>query len=68
MSRLHVPHPRLADRFLACVHQGLLEGAFDHLRHPKPPVAHTDPAVVADWASWLTPDEWEHRHNGTGER
>ncbi len=68
-AHLHLRHPHLplVDRFMACVHEGIIDGAFDHLRHRKPPVAYTDPAVIAEWAQWQTPDEWAHKHMG-GER
>jgi hypothetical protein len=38
------------------------KNALHHFRKPKP--AHTDPAVIARWAEWLTPDQWmaEHGH------
>jgi hypothetical protein len=60
----HLPHPRLSDGFIACLLEGVLEGAFDHLH--RPPVAHTDPAVIAAWGEWKTPQEWEAEHGGTG--
>ena len=54
----HLPHPRIADAFVECLREGLAA----HLH--RAPVVRTDPATVASWAEWLTPDEYEHQHMG----
>lgn len=58
-KRLHLPHlPHVAAEAVA--------NALHHFRKPKP--TYTDPAAIARWAEWLTPEEWEHEHDGRGER
>lgn len=56
-ARLHLPHPHIADGFLAAFG----EGVFDRLFHHDAP-AYTDPSAVARWAEWLTPDQWMAEH------
>lgn len=58
---LHLPHPHLPDAVADA-----LTHAAHHLRKPKP--TYTDPAVIARWSEWLTPEEWEHEHDGSRER
>lgn len=57
----HLPHPRIADQFVECVREGLAA----HLHHA--PVAHTDPAVVAEWAVW-TAVQWGAPRGGRDDR
>lgn len=47
----HLPHPQITEAFVAALREGLAA----HLHHA--PIAHTDPAVVDDWATW-TPVQW----------
>lgn len=58
---LHLPHPHLPE-----VAAEALAEALHHFRKPKP--IHTDPAVIARWAEWLTPEEWEREHDGRTQR
>ncbi|MEV0247910.1 hypothetical protein AB0H76_15060 [Nocardia sp. NPDC050712] len=61
MSRhLHLPHPHLPD--IAEVAARVLVETRLHLARPK--VAHIDPAAVARWGEWLTPEQWEDEHTG----
>jgi hypothetical protein len=59
-TRLHLPHPHIAQRFATGFALSAAAGLFHHCA----PVAHTDPAAVARWAEWQTPDQWltEHGH------
>lgn len=59
-THLHLPHPRLCERVVAA-----LEHANERLHLTAQ--AHTDPAAVARWAEWKTPDEWEREHDGSHE-
>lgn len=60
-ARLHLPHPHLVD-----VVRDVLQEARYHLGKPRP--VYTDPAVIERWGEWLTPDEWEHEHDGSADR
>ena len=60
-ARLHLPHPHLAEVAVEAARD-----VFHHLRKAKP--TYTDPAVIARWAEWLTPEEWEHEHDGRTDR
>lgn len=53
---LHLPHPRIASKFAA---------AFTHgVRDAIDADTLTDPAAVAAWAQWQTPDQWLASHGG----
>ncbi|MEU2013053.1 hypothetical protein [Nocardia sp. NPDC019302] len=60
MSRLHLPHPHIAERFAA---------AFEHaLHHPIRADDLTTSAAVSRWAEWQTPEQWEaDQHHNKGE-
>ncbi|AHH20758.1 hypothetical protein NONO_c59820 [Nocardia nova SH22a] len=49
----------LTDGFLTNFLEGAIHGAADRLFH-RP--TRTDPAVIAAWAEWQTPDQWADQH------
>ena len=63
-GHLHLPHPHLAEAFLASV----AEGAFERFFHRQELVAHTDQAVIEAWASWEPAWTWAAEHGGKEER
>lgn len=60
----HLPHPHLPD--IAEVAAHVLTETRLHLGHSQ--VVYTDPAVIAAWGEWLTPEQWEDKHSGRGEQ
>lgn len=63
MSRLHLPHPHVAEEFIHAVSEGIRAG----LHRDQAPLAETDPAVIKAWAEWAPPWQWESEHGGKGE-
>ncbi len=58
-ARLHLPHPHIAAR---------VAEVFEHALHEclhKPVPVYTDPAAVARWAEWKTPEQWQAEHDGS---
>lgn len=64
MTRLHLPHPHIAERVAAAFEHAVLE----RLPHITSADDLTTSAAVARWAEWKTPDQWEaDQHHNEGE-